>query len=152
MSSAIQRCSWSTVRGNQSILPLAKALFVTACAAMQGSTHADHFCPGLAGVSSIGALDFRLDEWRVDVAVTGSQKALSLPTGLAVMAASPKVSVAQIARTHILIHSCCGTKARSGRMLLQVLPCGPSGRGSSSRPLLPNIHLRLDQCSALGRR
>ena len=44
-----------------------------------------------AGVSSIGALDFRLDEWRVDVAVTGSQKALSLPTGLAVMAASPKV-------------------------------------------------------------
>ena len=44
-------------------------------------------------MSSIGALDFRLDEWRVDVAVTGSQKALSLPTGLGVMAASPKVGV-----------------------------------------------------------
>ena len=44
-------------------------------------------------MSSIGALDFRLDEWRVDVAVTGSQKALSLPTGLAVMAASPKVGL-----------------------------------------------------------
>jgi alanine-glyoxylate transaminase/serine-glyoxylate transaminase/serine-pyruvate transaminase len=45
------------------------------------------------GVSSIGALNFRMDEWRVDVAVTGSQKALSLPTGLAYVAASPKVSL-----------------------------------------------------------
>ncbi len=44
------------------------------------------------GVSSIGALDFKFDEWKVDVAVTGSQKALSLPTGLAVVAVSPKVS------------------------------------------------------------
>ncbi len=43
------------------------------------------------GVSSIGALDFRMDEWRVDVAVTGSQKALSLPTGLAYVAVSKKV-------------------------------------------------------------
>ncbi|MEW5319545.1 MAG: hypothetical protein WDW38_010690 [Sanguina aurantia] len=42
------------------------------------------------GVSSIGAIDFRMDEWRVDVAVTGSQKALSLPTGLALVAASNK--------------------------------------------------------------
>lgn len=42
------------------------------------------------GVSSIGALDFKFDEWRVDVAVTGSQKALSLPTGLAVVCASDK--------------------------------------------------------------
>ena len=54
----------------------------------------------IAGVSSIGALDFRLDEWRVDVAVTGSQKALSLPTGLAVMAASPKVSGCRGSRVH----------------------------------------------------
>ena len=43
-------------------------------------------------MSSIGALEFKFDEWRVDVAVTGSQKALSMPTGLGVMAASPKVS------------------------------------------------------------
>lgn len=42
------------------------------------------------GVSSIGALDFQMDKWRVDVAVTGSQKALSLPTGLALVAASKK--------------------------------------------------------------
>jgi len=43
------------------------------------------------GVSSIGALDFRMDDWGVDVAVTGSQKAMSLPTGLAYVAASKKV-------------------------------------------------------------
>ena len=45
------------------------------------------------GVSSIGGLDFQMDKWKVDMAVTGSQKALSLPTGLAVIAASPKVGV-----------------------------------------------------------
>mmetsp|Transcript_19024 Transcript_19024/g.32549 ORF Transcript_19024/g.32549 Transcript_19024/m.32549 type:complete len:445 (-) Transcript_19024:1163-2497(-) len=42
------------------------------------------------GVSSIGALEFKMDDWRVDVAVTGSQKALSLPTGLGYVAASKK--------------------------------------------------------------
>lgn len=43
------------------------------------------------GVSSIGALPFKFDEWGVDVAVTGSQKALSLPTGLGFVCASKKV-------------------------------------------------------------
>lgn len=42
------------------------------------------------GVSSIGALDFQFDKWGVDVAVTGSQKALSLPTGLASVCVSKK--------------------------------------------------------------
>lgn len=42
------------------------------------------------GVSSICALDFRMDDWGVDVALTGSQKALSLPTGLGIVCASPK--------------------------------------------------------------
>lgn len=42
------------------------------------------------GVSSICALDFRMDEWGIDVALTGSQKALSLPTGLGIVCASPK--------------------------------------------------------------
>ena len=44
------------------------------------------------GVSSIGALDFQFDAWKVDVAVTGSQKGLSLPTGLGIVMASQKVS------------------------------------------------------------
>ncbi|KAG0614175.1 hypothetical protein M758_6G156300 [Ceratodon purpureus] len=42
------------------------------------------------GVSSVGAVEFRMDEWRVDVALTGSQKALSMPTGLGILCASPK--------------------------------------------------------------
>lgn len=46
------------------------------------------------GVSSIGALPFKMDDWRVDVAVTGSQKALSLPTGLGFVCASPKALAA----------------------------------------------------------
>ncbi|KAE8691666.1 Serine--glyoxylate aminotransferase [Hibiscus syriacus] len=41
-------------------------------------------------VSSICALEFRMDEWGVDVALTGSQKALSLPTGIGIVCASPK--------------------------------------------------------------
>ncbi len=45
------------------------------------------------GVSSIGALPFKMDAWGVDVAVTGSQKAMSLPTGLCLMAVSEKVQI-----------------------------------------------------------
>ncbi|GAU22168.1 hypothetical protein TSUD_251960 [Trifolium subterraneum] len=41
-------------------------------------------------VSSIGAIDFRMDEWGIDVVVTSSQKALSLPTGMGIVVASPK--------------------------------------------------------------
>src|SRR3954451_8875300 len=42
------------------------------------------------GVSSIASIDFRMDEWGVDLAVTGSQKGLMLPAGLGIVAASPK--------------------------------------------------------------
>ena len=42
------------------------------------------------GVSSIASIDFRMDEWGVDVAVSGSQKGLMLPAGLGIIAASPK--------------------------------------------------------------
>ncbi|HEU5358040.1 MAG TPA: aminotransferase class V-fold PLP-dependent enzyme [Gemmatimonadales bacterium] len=42
-------------------------------------------------VSGIGSLEFRMDEWGVDVAVTGSQKGLMLPAGLAILCASPRV-------------------------------------------------------------
>lgn len=42
------------------------------------------------GVSSIASIDFRMDEWGVDVAVSGSQKGFMLPTGLAIVAVSQK--------------------------------------------------------------
>ena len=42
------------------------------------------------GITSIGALPFRMDDWGVDVAVTGSQKALMLPPGLGFVALSAR--------------------------------------------------------------
>jgi alanine-glyoxylate transaminase/serine-glyoxylate transaminase/serine-pyruvate transaminase len=45
-------------------------------------------------VSSLGSLDFRQDEWRVDLAITGSQKGLMLPAGLGIVSGSPKALAA----------------------------------------------------------
>jgi alanine-glyoxylate transaminase / serine-glyoxylate transaminase / serine-pyruvate transaminase len=42
------------------------------------------------GVSAIASIDFRMDEWGVDLAVTGSQKGLMLPAGLGIVCASQK--------------------------------------------------------------
>jgi alanine-glyoxylate transaminase / serine-glyoxylate transaminase / serine-pyruvate transaminase len=42
------------------------------------------------GVSSIGSLDFRMDEWGVDLAITGSQKGFMLPAGLGIICVSQK--------------------------------------------------------------
>jgi alanine-glyoxylate transaminase/serine-glyoxylate transaminase/serine-pyruvate transaminase len=41
-------------------------------------------------VSSLASIDFRMDEWGVDLAITGSQKGLMLPAGLGIVAASQK--------------------------------------------------------------
>lgn len=41
-------------------------------------------------VSSLASIDFRVDEWGVDVALTGPQKGLMLPPGLAILAVSEK--------------------------------------------------------------
>jgi alanine-glyoxylate transaminase/serine-glyoxylate transaminase/serine-pyruvate transaminase len=40
------------------------------------------------GVSSIGSIDFRFDEWGVDLAITGSQKGMMLPAGLGIACVS----------------------------------------------------------------
>ncbi|HZD92338.1 MAG TPA: aminotransferase class V-fold PLP-dependent enzyme [Pseudolabrys sp.] len=42
------------------------------------------------GVSSIASIDFRMDEWGVDVAVCGSQKGFMMPTGLTIVGVSEK--------------------------------------------------------------
>ncbi len=56
------------------------------------------------GVSSIGSMDFRMDEWGVDVAVTGSQKGFMLPPGLAITGFSKRameaVATAKLPRTY----------------------------------------------------
>ena len=46
------------------------------------------------GVSSIASMDFRFDEWGVDIAVTASQKGFMLPPGLAITAFSPRAILA----------------------------------------------------------
>jgi alanine-glyoxylate transaminase/serine-glyoxylate transaminase/serine-pyruvate transaminase len=42
------------------------------------------------GVSSIGSVDFRMDDWGVDLAVAGSQKGFMLPVGLSMLGVSRK--------------------------------------------------------------
>lgn len=42
------------------------------------------------GISSIGALPFAMDEWGIDVAMTGSQKAWMAPPGLAMVTVSER--------------------------------------------------------------
>lgn len=55
------------------------------------------------GVSSIGSMEFRMDDWGVDAAVTGSQKGFMLPAGLAIVGLSAKamaaVETARLPRT-----------------------------------------------------
>lgn len=46
------------------------------------------------GVSSLGSMEFMFDRWRVDVAVTGAQKGLMLPPGMAMLAISPRAIAA----------------------------------------------------------
>jgi alanine-glyoxylate transaminase/serine-glyoxylate transaminase/serine-pyruvate transaminase len=45
-------------------------------------------------VSSLGSIDFRMDEWGVDLAVSGSQKGFMLPAGLAFLGVSQKALAA----------------------------------------------------------
>ncbi len=42
------------------------------------------------GVSAIASIDFQLDAWGVDASITGSQKGFMLPSGLGIIAFSPK--------------------------------------------------------------
>ncbi|HVN64095.1 MAG TPA: alanine--glyoxylate aminotransferase family protein [Candidatus Binataceae bacterium] len=42
------------------------------------------------GITSVGVFEQKMDEWGVDAFVTGSQKALMLPPGLAMIALSPR--------------------------------------------------------------
>ncbi|MDC9727703.1 MAG: aminotransferase class V-fold PLP-dependent enzyme [Methyloprofundus sp.] len=56
--------------------------------AMDASSH-----PALLfvdGVSSIASLEFKMDDWGVDAAISGSQKGFMLPAGLAILAFSQK--------------------------------------------------------------
>ena len=45
-------------------------------------------------VSSLASIDFRMDEWKVDVTLTGSQKGLMLPPGMAFLCVGPRAIAA----------------------------------------------------------
>jgi alanine-glyoxylate transaminase/serine-glyoxylate transaminase/serine-pyruvate transaminase len=45
-------------------------------------------------VSSLASIDFRMDEWKVDVTLTGSQKGLMLPPGMALLCVGPRAVAA----------------------------------------------------------
>ena len=45
-------------------------------------------------ISSLGSIDYRHDEWRVDVTIAGSQKGMMLPPGLSFNALSPRALLA----------------------------------------------------------
>jgi alanine-glyoxylate transaminase/serine-glyoxylate transaminase/serine-pyruvate transaminase len=52
-------------------------------------------------ISSLGSIDYRHDEWKVDVTVGGSQKGLMLPPRLSFNALSPKaIAAAKTAKLH----------------------------------------------------
>jgi serine---pyruvate transaminase len=52
------------------------------------------------GITAIGAHEFRFDDWGIDVCVTGSQKGLMIPPGLAFIALSER-AVAAMGRSDI---------------------------------------------------
>ncbi|HVT39004.1 MAG TPA: aminotransferase class V-fold PLP-dependent enzyme [Gemmatimonadaceae bacterium] len=56
--------------------------------AMDRTAHPALLC--VDGVSSIGSLDFRFDEWQVDFAIAGSQKGFMMPAGVGLLCASQK--------------------------------------------------------------
>jgi len=70
------------------------------------------------GVSSIASMDFRMDEWGVDLAVTGSQEGFMLPPGLAIVGVSPKarkaMETADLPRTFFDFRDMMGAYANSG--------------------------------------
>jgi alanine-glyoxylate transaminase / serine-glyoxylate transaminase / serine-pyruvate transaminase len=61
-------------------------------------------------ISSLGSVDYRHDEWKVDVTVSCSQKGLMLPPGLGFNAISEKARAAVASKCYVLnrpnIHRC----------------------------------------------
>ncbi|WP_395689545.1 aminotransferase class V-fold PLP-dependent enzyme [Aestuariivirga sp.] len=58
--------------------------------------HANH--PAMLfvdAVSSLASIDFRMDEWGVDICVSGSQKGFMMPAGLAILCVSEKALAAR---------------------------------------------------------
>jgi aspartate aminotransferase-like enzyme len=85
--------------------PDAKAVFATHCETSTGALFdVEGICRAMGasdalfvvdGITGIGVHDFRFDEWKIDAAVTGSQKGLMIPPGLGFIALSERAWEAQ---------------------------------------------------------
>ncbi|MEM7529103.1 MAG: L-aspartate--glyoxylate aminotransferase BhcA [Pseudomonadota bacterium] len=69
-------------------------------------------------VSSLASMDFRMDEWGVDLAVSGSQKGFMLATGMAIVGVSQKAleasKTARCPRTFFDFRDMAGANAKGG--------------------------------------
>lgn len=69
-------------------------------------------------VSSLGSMDFRMDEWRVDIAMAGTQKGFMLATGAAIIAVSPQAlkatETAKLSRCYFDIRDMGNANASGG--------------------------------------
>jgi alanine-glyoxylate transaminase/serine-glyoxylate transaminase/serine-pyruvate transaminase len=82
-------CEWGTgvpVERYQALLEADKSHKIKAVLACHNEVDA---------VSSLASIDFRMDDWGVDVCVSGSQKGLMLPAGLGVTCVSHKALAAR---------------------------------------------------------
>jgi aspartate aminotransferase-like enzyme len=80
------------------------------------------------GITSIGALPFEMDAWGVDVAITGSQKALMLPPGLGFVSLSERARKA------------AGDNPRKDKLYLDLLAY-EKAMGNWDTPYTPNNQL-----------
>ena len=78
---AVLACHNETATGVTSDLPAIRK-------AIDAAKHPALFF--IDGVSSIASIEFRMDDWGVDVALSGSQKGFMLPAGLALLCFSPE--------------------------------------------------------------
>ncbi len=69
-------------------------------------------------VSSLGSMPFEMDEWGVDIAVSGSQKGFMLTTGMAILGVSQKaltmMDSAKLPRTYFDFRDMMGANANGG--------------------------------------
>ena len=77
-------------------------------------------------VSSLASMDFRMDEWGVDIAVSGSQKGFMLATGMAIIGISPKAVAAAkhagLSRCYFDFRDMAGANAKGGFPYTPPLP------------------------------
>jgi alanine-glyoxylate transaminase/serine-glyoxylate transaminase/serine-pyruvate transaminase len=109
-------------------------------------------------ISSLGSLDFRMDEWGIDCVVGGSQKGLMLPTGMSFTGVSDKALTAHAsARLHRFYFDWTMMGKRSQKSFIGTVPVNIFyGLRESVRLLeeegLPNVYARHTRLAEATRR